>query len=257
MAQHQGVLENAVKNIEIQASMFVMKKVVKNAYDEEADIINKTDKKRLEAELNQALQAFYLVIIPLYAKRTMNRRLQEFQKLGVFTMNTEVKNYIKLIASKTSQSHIDTILTDLRNAVQEAAFDGATQQELINAITSKYTEISNNRAKAIARTETNRAFTQSQFQADKQFLKENKLTGQAYKQWITTSSNPCAICQELASRPPVPFKQDFVDFGSELVVTYEEDGKTKVQKQKIDYEPLEAGNAHVNCGCKYRLIIEG
>lgn len=257
VAQHQGVLENAVKNIEIQASMFVMKKVVKNAYDEEADIINKTDKKRLEAELNQALQAFYLVIIPLYAKRTMNRRLQEFQKLGVFTMNTEVKNYIKLIASKTSQSHIDTILTDLRNAVQEAAFDGATQQELINAITSKYTEISNNRAKAIARTETNRAFTQSQFQADKQFLKENKLTGQAYKQWITTSSNPCAICQELASRPPVPFKQDFVDFGSELVVTYEDDGKTKVLKQKIDYEPLEAGNAHVNCGCKYRLIIEG
>lgn len=256
VTQHQGTLENAVKNIEIQASMMVMKKVVKNKFDDESDIINKTDRRQLEAEMKQALESFYLVIIPLYAKRTMNRRMQEFQKLGVFNMNTEVKNYIRVIASKTSASHLDTIFEDLRNAVQKAAFDGASQQELINAITSEYTEISKNRAKAIARTETNRAFTQSQFQADKQFLKENKLTGQAYKQWVTTSDNPCAICQELASRPPVPFKQDFVEFGSELAVTYEADGKTRVLKQKFDYEPLEAGNAHVNCGCKYRLIVE-
>lgn len=256
IAQHQGVLENAVKNLEIQATMMVMKKVVKNKFDEESDIIGDPDRKRLVRELDAAMQAFYLVIIPLYAKRTMNRRLQEFQKMGVFAMNTEVKNYIKVIASKTSESHVATILTDLRSAVQKAAFEGATQQEMINAITSEYNEIANNRAKAIARTETNRAFTQSQFQADKQFLKQNQLVGKAFKQWMTTSDNPCAICQELASRPPVPFRQDFEEFGSEIVVTYEDEGKTKVLKQKIDYEPLEAGNAHVNCGCKYRLIVE-
>lgn len=254
--QNQGVLENAVKNVEEQVALNVLKKVTKNSFDDESDIINKTDKAQAERELEQALQAFYLVVIPLFARRMMNRRAQEFGKMGVFSTNSEVKKYIKSIAIKSSESHINTILEDLRKAVQEAALEGASQQQLINAITSKYTEISKNRAKAIARTETNRAFTQSQYQADIQFLKENGLTNNAYKKWITKSSNPCALCQEMASRPPVAFNNDFLEFGSELVVTYEENDKTKVLKQNIDYEPLEAGNLHVNCGCKYQLIIE-
>lgn len=257
MTQQQGALENAVKNVEEQTTLAVLNKVTKNAFDSEGDIITASERKRVESELETALNAFYLILVPLFARRMLNRRQKEFGMNSVFSMNTEVKKYIKEISAKTATSHINTILDDLLRAVQETSLSGASQQELINAIRSQYTDISRNRAKAIARTETNRAFTQSQFQADKQFLKQNKLEGQAYKKWITTSDNPCPLCQEMASRPPVPFKQDFLTFGSELSVTYEEDGKTRVQKQRVDYEPLEAGNLHVNCGCKYQLIVEG
>lgn len=256
VTQQQGVLETAVRNIEEQTALAVMSKVTKNDYDSESDIITASERKRIESELTTALAAFYLVIIPLYARRTMNRRSKEFTMAGIFQVNAEVKRYVKQIASKSAASHIDTILDDLLRAVRETALEGASQQELINAIRSKYNEITSNRAKAIARTETNRAFTQSQFQADKQFIKQNKLEGRAYKKWITRSSNPCPLCLEMASRPPVPFNQDFLDFGDTLTVTYEDDGKTRVVKQKIDYEPLEAGNLHTNCACKYQLIIE-
>lgn len=257
LTQGQATLENKVQNIERIVVANVLKKVTKNSYETEDDVITKTDKKAAEKELDTALQAFYLIVVPLFAARMMNRRAQEFGKLGVFETNTEVKKYIKKIANKTAASHIDTIVNDLHKAVQQAALKGATQQELINTITNKYADISKGRAKAIARTETNRAFTQSQYQADLQFLKNNDYTDQAYKKWITTSNNPCALCLEMASRPPVAFNQDFLEFGSELSVTYEENNKTKVLTQKIDYEPLEAGNLHVNCGCRYTLIIEG
>lgn len=60
----------------------------------------------------------------------------------------------------------------------------------------------------------------------------------------------------MASRPPVLFRNDFLEFGDTLTVTYEDDGKTRVSKQKIDYEPLEAGNLHTNCSCTYQLIVE-
>lgn len=256
ITQQQGALENAVKNVEEQATLAVLAKVTKNKFESLEEIISKARKSSLVSELKVALEAFYAIILPVYGRRNIDRRAKEFTLQAVFQMNTEVKRYIKNIAEKSALSHIDTILDDLLKSVREASIAGASQPELVSAIKKSYTEISQNRAKAIARTETNRAFTQSQFQADKQFLKQNKLEGRSYKKWITRSDNPCPLCQEMASRPPVPFKQDFLDFGSELTVTYESDGKTRVQKQRIDYEPLEAGNLHTNCSCTYQLLIE-
>lgn len=256
VTQQQGTLENAVKNIEKDLTLKVLKKVQKNQFDTEEDIIYKTDRNESEKELTQVLQAFYLVIIPLYGRRFANRRAKEFGKIGTFNTNSDIRRYIKEIAVKASQSHVKTVLDDLLKAVQQAALEGKTQAEMINEVTSKYTDIAKSRAKAISRTETNRAFTQAQYQADKQFIVDNGLENRAYKKWQTRSGNPCPLCQEMASRPPVPFKNDFLEFGSELVVTYEDNGKTKVVKQNIDYEPLEAGNLHTNCSCNYILIVE-
>lgn len=256
LAANQSALENAVRNIEKEVTAAVLNKVTKNQYETKDDIIAKQERERLQKELDSALQAFYLVVVPLFAKRMINRRKQEFGYDAVFSTNASVKSYVKTIAGKASASHMDTILEDLFRAIRETSLDGATQQELINVITSKYTEITKNRAKAIARTETNRAFTQSQYQADKQFLAQNKLLNRAYKKWITTTDNPCVLCSEMASRPPVLFKDDFLEFGDTLTVSYMDGEKTKVVSQRIDYEPLEAGNLHVNCGCKYMLIVE-
>jgi hypothetical protein len=46
----------------------------------------------------------------------------------------------------------------------------------------------------IAKTETNRAFTMDQYQADWQFLSHNGWTGQAYRKWVCRERNPCVCC---------------------------------------------------------------
>lgn len=284
--QQQGSLQNTVENIETRVTNSVLNKVTKNSFDDQGDIISEQEKNEYISELGLAIAAFYGIIVPLYGKSTLTRRASEFGKTAVFKMNQAVRNYIKANASKASESHINTILDDLLITVKSTydeivdktlktieasgestgesaiklakkrALEGASQQEIISAIKKKYKDIIANRAKAIARTETNRAFTQSQYQADLQFIKQNKYEGKAYKKWITRSDHPCMYCQYLASLPPIPFENNFVDLGREIKVVTKDDGKTKVSTLPINYEALTAGNAHVNCSCRYQLIIE-
>lgn len=286
IATQQGALQNAVVQIEAEVTNAVLNKITKNAFDEQSDIMSDRQRKDFEQELAIALAAFYGIVVPLFASMTMNKRAAEFGEFGNFKMNNEVKKYIKEISTKASESHINTILNDLLDTAKETydrlvqdelsaieatgrkvtdadlvfarkkALEGKSQAQMVSEIKKKYTEISKNRAKAIARTETNRAFTQSQYQADLQFIKQNGYEGRAYKQWITTSDDPCPTCRDLANRDPVPFETNFADLGEEIVTKYEQDGKTKVKTQLVNFEPLRAGNAHVNCGCKYKLIIK-
>lgn len=288
IATQQGALQNAIVSIEGRLTSTVLENVskAKNAFDEQSDIISDKEKSEYEQELEMALAAFYAIIVPLYATTILNRRTKEFGLFGNFKLNNDVKKYIREIANKASESHINTVVEDLLKITKETydglvqkeleaieatgrkvtdadlklarkkALEGKSQSQIVSEIKKKYTEISSVRAKAIARTETNRAFTQSQYQADIQFLKQNKLMGKAYKKWITTSDAPCPTCMDLASQPPIPFTQNFADLGDEIITTYEENGKTKVKKNLVNFEPLSAGNAHVNCGCKYMLIIE-
>jgi hypothetical protein len=285
----QGALENSVVSIEARVVNDCLNRMFKNEskFDTDNELITERQRKDHEQELAMVLGAFYGVVIPLFATGIMAKRAQEFGLFGDFTLNTEVKKYIKETAKKAAESHIGTIVEDLRSAAKETydkaveaeikaikdagrsvtdadlklarakALEGQSQQQIISAIKKEYSgNIATTRAKAIARTETNRAFTQSQFQADLQFLKQNNLTDQAYKKWITRSGNPCPICNDLAKQPPIPFKQNFADLGDELVATYTEDGKTKVRKQLVNFQELSAGNAHVNCSCIYMLIIQ-
>lgn len=288
ISSQQGALQNTVGQIEAQVTNAVINRLtkVKNNFDEQSDIISEREKKDYEQELEIALAAFYGILVPLYATTVLNRRVKEFGKFANFKLNNEVKAYIRGVAGKASESHINTIVEDLLGTVKKTyddlvqkelaaiadtgrkvtdadlklarkrALEGKSQAQIVSEVKKKYTEINAVRAKAIARTETNRAFTQSQYQADKQFIKQNKLEGKAYKKWITQSDNPCPTCLDLASRPPIPFDVNFADLGDEIVTTYKEDGKTKVKTNLVSFEPLTAGNAHVNCSCKYMLIIE-
>lgn len=298
----QGMLQNAIVNIEEQVSLAVLNKVAKNAFEDQSDIIPDSEKKDLTEELALAIGTFYGIILPTYAKATMSRRAAEFGLFGNFKLNNDVKAYIKRISGKAAESHMDTILEDLRGAIkttydqqvkvalktaveteasklppeearkllagpirkdsdiyrfaQDKALEGSGRQELIRSIKNEYKDISTNRAKAIARTETNRVFSISQYEADTQFIKQNNLEGKAYKKWITRSDQPCRLCLQEAAKPPIPFSEPFYSLGDEVSATYQEAGKTRVLKQKITYETIEAGNLHVNCSCVYQLIIE-
>lgn len=284
----QASLENKIANIESRVVSSVINKVNKatNAFDKEADIMTATERRKQERELEEALQMFYLAVIPIFATMSINKRTKEFGLIGTFSMNPALNKEIRELAKKVSTSHMDTILNDIlvsaKTAYDEAvqtqlsaieatgrkvtdsdlalarkkALEGNGQAQITSALKQEYADMVDTRAKAVARTEASRAFNQSQFQADKQFIKQNGLEKQAYKQWTTFSGNPCPTCQELASRPPIPFERNFADLGDTISSTYEKDGKTKVYSTNINFTPLEAGNAHVNCGCRYMLIIK-
>jgi len=292
LALQQGSLQNEVVRIEAEVVSNILDNVnkdfAKNALTEEDELLTEKEREQYVRDLVLALSAYYLVVIPLFGNSTMKQRANEFNKLVPFKVNNEVKKYVKDLSTKVANSHIDTVIKDISTAIKNAyedvidkyfkaqgidprnvndpdlklarrkALEGATQTEITNSIQNKFTDISKNRAKAIARTETNRAFTQSQYQADLQFIEANPLTDgrKYYKQWVTTNPEPCPTCLDLAKRPPIPFGQPFANMGDTITSTYDVDGKTKVKKTVINFEPLIAGNAHVNCGCRYKLIIK-
>ena len=261
IAQQQGALQNAIVNIEGRTTALVINKLRKkysktsvNAIEDaeditEADIISKYDKKDLANELAIIIAMFYGIIFTLQGEKAMKDRVKEYGLLGDFKLNEDTKKYLKEVAEKASKGHIDTISKDLYEIVRKDAMQGKSLEEIVSNIKREYSdEITEQRAKTIARTETNRAFTRSQYEADKQFIKQNKLEGRVYKQWVTRSQNPCEFCKELESRPPIPFNANFADIGDHISV----DGK----ELAIGFEDLSAGTAHPNCACEYKIIIE-
>ena len=256
--QQQGALQNAIVSVETQLSLAAINRVskkttknmvVKNQFEEENEVVTKKEKEEAVRELFLILLGFYGIITQLKGGQVMRDRAGQFAMLGMFKLDKETKDKIKSSATKASESHIDTIANDLHQTAREGALRGDSREQLVSALTDKYsTTISKTRAEAIARTETNRAFTLAQFEADRQFIEQNKLESRAFKKWTTRSDNPCPFCLQLASEPPVPFNRNFRSLGDDVSAG----GETL----DVGYSDLEAGNAHVNCSCVYELIIE-
>lgn len=253
----QASLQNSIVNIDERMIAEISQRLGKVENDlKETDLLTERQRKEYENELELVLMGFYGIILPLFAYNVLSKRAESYGKLVPFKMNNEVRSFIKDIASKAARSHIETTLDSVYKFAQEQALKGVGRDQIVRDIINKYgAEISKSRASLIAQTETNRAFTMSQFQADKQFIKQGGYEGQAYKQWVTRSDNPCGICLNLASQPPIPFDQNFADIGDELTGTELKDGKTIVRKMTVGFADLEAGNAHPRCFCDYDLII--
>ena len=137
------------------------------------------------------------------------------------------------------------------------AFEGYDRKSIIKAIREEYKPISENRAETIARNETSRAFTHSQFQADKQFLNAIGKLDVAYKQLVssrplTEQDKICPVCQALINMGPVPFEEPFLAYGESIEV---QDGD-KVRTFVANYESIEGGTVHVNCACRYELVFK-
>ncbi len=255
MDDQESLIQNAIVNIEGELAAIAITNVpkhVKNAIDDEEDLIPKKDKKRLVNELALILTAFYGVIASIQGKETIADRLKEFGLTGKYILDKISRDTIKKTAEKVAMSHVSTISKDLYDTARMAALDGKGQLQIISDLKTKYShDITENRARTIARTETNRAFTMAQYDADRQFIDQNGLKSRAYKKYETRSSNPCAFCVALASEGLIPFGEPFRKEGSEVVATI--DGEKK--SYKVTFDSVHAGNLHPNCSCTYRLII--
>ena len=260
--QQQGSLQNAVVNIETELVADFIAGVRKltpktvNTIDSETspdDFVSKKDQNEKINDLAVVLLGFYGVVMNWKAQEVMRLRTAKYQLSGIFKLNNEVKTYLKDLSKKVAVSHVETVMDDLYKIAYEAAKKGMSQTEIINEVKNKYSyDISENRAKVVARTETNRAFTRSQFEADSQFVEQNELDGKVFKKWHTRSDNPCEFCKALEQEGMIPFDQSFRNVGESVSV-----GKGKNKKTlDVDFETLEAGNLHPNCSCEYELIIK-
>lgn len=165
--------------------------------------------------------------------------------------------FTKKPTKKQIKKAIDTtdILEKNRKIYDKAnkmALEGFARKDVINSIRKEFTEVSKNRATLIARHETSRAYVQAQYDADKQLLEVTGKLKNAYKQLYSRTGHPCAYCQELIDRGPVPFESNFLNKGDSIDIV--ENGKKYTFV--ADYEDIIGGAIHPNCSCSYKLVIK-
>ncbi len=257
----RGALQTAVVNIDNKLLAEVVKKVGKktNDFKEVKDMVSLAVRTAIINELDMALGTFYGIIMPLYAYDVISKRVETYSMSAQFNLDPETKKFIKGTSKKVSGEHISNLLADMMHSAQQDSLEGLDREMIAKNLLNKYGgKITEDRAKVVARTETNRAFTMAQYSADRQFLEQTGMTSKAYKKWIVRSSNPCPFCQAMSQEPPIPFNQPFAQIGDELeAVVTDKNGKTKLSKMTVGFLDAEAGNLHPNCGCAYKLIIEG
>lgn len=139
----------------------------------------------------------------------------------------------------------------LYDRAYDLATEGYNRQEIIDKIQGEYDYLSQVRANTIAANETARAFTQSQYEADYQFLQNTGNLTTAYKELFSRTGDPCRYCQAIIDKGPIPFTSNFLNKGESI--TIEENGK--VHTFTANYEAISAGVVHVNCHCSYRLLL--
>jgi hypothetical protein len=322
LSSQEASLHNSIEQVEEQLALAVINKVDKNIYDESSEVIADGDRKEQERQLTNALLVFYSLVVPLQAQSVMRRRSEQYGKPGTFAVDAAVRQAIDEASTKAADSHITTILEDLRQTVKqtmiaegdisriadavakkypnvtaeqlkaavreaakggksdseiaqalrakykdasfedllagvrEAALEGAEHDQLVKAIRQEYAHISQTRAKVIAKTETNRAFSMSQYQADRQFLDQAGWSGQAYKKWVCRGPNPCVFCLAKQAEGAIPFGEPFAKIGDTVTgQSTAEDGTVKVHAFQITYENVYAGDIHPNGHCGYELEI--
>lgn len=197
---------------------------------------------------------YFTVMFPIYASHRVQQTEDQFNvkdDLPIVAMTVEIKQMIQEFARKEANSHMNTIKTDLENAL--AIIQGQTTDptEMKALLAQAFQQIQARRAQTLANNAAARIFNISQYEADLQFLTRTGKVNQAYKILFSLTGDPCAICQALiasSNANPIPFTSAFVDLGEVI----EADGL----KMRFDFERITAGNVHPNCHCAYRLIIK-
>lgn len=196
---------------------------------------------------------WFTVMFPIFASyRAISTSKQlNLNDMPLTVMTGEVKSMINDFAIKEATSHINTIKSDVENALTIIRVQTSDPVEIKQMLQTAFIDIQKRRAPLIASNASNRIFALSQYEADLQVLTRSGLLGKAYKQLFSTTGDPCHICSYLIAQTnanPVPFEAPFASVGDSIT----SNGET----MKFNYEDIIAGNVHPNCNCSYRIIIK-
>lgn len=196
---------------------------------------------------------YFTVMFPIYAAQRVRQTADQFNindELPIIAMTAEVKKVINDFAEREARSHVNTIKTDLENALAIARTQASTPTDIKALFFEAFKHIVERRSLTIANNAAARIFNISQYEADLQFLTRAGLVDKAFKVLFSLTGDPCSICAFIIRQTndsPIPFTQNFVDLGTRI--------ETSDLKMTFDYEAITAGNVHPNCHCAYRLII--
>lgn len=213
-----------------------------------------TDLDKFIESLTLPFAVFFTVMFPIYAAYRIEQTAKDLgirDQLPITAITEEVRERINEFARKEATSHMNTVRTDLENALAKIRANTSDPQEIKSQLEQAFNNIQQRRSVAIASNAAARIFNMSQYEADIQFLTRADLLDKAYKQLYSMTGDPCPICDYLIKSTddkPIPFMQSFANVGD----TIRAGGIT----MNFNYEDIEAGNVHPNCNCAYRLIIE-
>lgn len=196
---------------------------------------------------------FFTVMFPIYAS---HRSVATAKELGikddipVTAITTEMKQQIQDFAKREATSHINTLKTDLENALAIIRAKTSDPTEMKQMFETAYAAIRARRSATIANSAATKIFNMSQYEADLQFLTRAGLVDQAFKVLFSLSGDPCPFCESLiaaSNASPIPFTDAFASMGDTL--------RAGGKKMTFNYEDIIAGNVHPNCRCAYKLVV--
>lgn len=197
---------------------------------------------------------YFTVMFPIYASYRIQQTAKDLGMpvdVPLVALTDEMKANIQQFARKEATSHVNTIKTDIENALAVIRAKSSDPQEMRQMFDIAFKQIQERRAMVIANNAAARIFNMSQYEADLQFLNRAGIVNQAYKQLFSLTGDPCPVCDFIitaTNAKPIPFTSAFANFGDTIIAG----GK----KMTFNYESIIAGNVHPNCHCAYKLIIK-
>lgn len=203
--------------------------------------------------LTMPFAVWFTVMFPVLAtqRATETANNLHITDMPLTALTEEIKDTITNFAAQESTSHVNTIKSDLENALTIIRAHTSDINEIKSLLQSAFIDIQARRSELIASNATSRIFALCQYEADSQVLTRSGLMDKAYKQLISSTGTPCSICSYLIAQTnssPIPFRQNFVSQG-EII---ESEGK----KMTFNFESITAGKVHPNCNCFYKIIIK-
>lgn len=159
----------------------------------------------------------------------------------------------KQVKSKLNNENFIKDNQKLYDSVRKKIEQGLSREEIQKAIRKEYADLSRTRANILVGNEMARSITSSQYIADYELLRKTNMLDKAYKRLVSSTGDPCPVCQALIDKGDIPFTEPFLELGDTIQV--ENDGKTTTFT--CNYETIESGVVHCNCKCGYQLIIKG
>lgn len=241
-----NILTNKRNNEFGARNEFVVTNDIENTLDQTAKEVS-------EGHVNTIVKDVVLTANKVYDELTTNEAVKLIKQDYAEHPNNYVEYFVttptdKEILNAIRNTDILSQNERIYRTARQLALQGGSRQNIAKAIRERYQHISETRATTIARNETSRIFTQSQYDADFQFLNSIGKLSSAKKRLVSRTGHPCEICQAIIDQGPIPFTQNFLDKGQSIEVG----DKTFT----ANYEAIGSGVVHVNCNCRYELVFD-
>lgn len=241
------ILLSSVKSAEEQMLNYYLDQISAGYLAPGADV------EAFASNLALPFNVWFTVMFPVLANQRAVETAASLQikDVPITAMTDSVKSNITQFAQREALSHMNTLRTDIDNALLLIRTITSNPEEVKQMLQVAFVDIQKRRAPLIASNAATRMFSLSQYEADLQFLNRQGLMTKAYKQLFSSTGNPCRICSYLiveTNAKPIPFTQAFASIGDSITA----DGL----RMDFKYEDIISGSVHPNCHCYYKIIIK-